>query len=130
MLTSNQTFSYDCLVKCEMEKSTSIRNRFLGVFAALLILLQSLVAMDVPAPYAEAEQHSTKQTEVKQEVSSKASYVEITTRVTLATFLFYWITKAFTLLDVPVIRYQNCKAFFVNPTSFNSYYTHLSALAP
>ncbi|WPP51929.1 hypothetical protein [Catalinimonas niigatensis] len=113
-----------------MKNSISIRNRFLGIFAALLILLQSLVAMGVPAPYAEAEQHTNKQTEVKQEVSSKASFVEVTTRVTLATFLFYWIAKTFTLLDVPVIRYQNCTAFFVNPTTFNSYYTHLSALAP
>lgn len=113
-----------------MRNSTSVRHPFLGLFAALLILLQSLVAMGVPAPYAEAEEHSSTQTEVKQEAASKASYVEATTRVTLATFLFYWIAKVFTLLDVPVIGYQNCTAFFVNPAIFNAYYTHLSALAP
>lgn len=113
-----------------MKKFSSIRNRFLGLFAALLILLQSMLVMGVPTPYAEAEHHPSYQTEVTKEISSKASYVEVTSRITLANFLFCWIAKTFTLRDAPVIRYLNCRAFFVNPSSFNAYYTHLSALAP
>lgn len=106
------------------------RNRFLGIFAALLILTQSVLAVSMSEPYAKAIEDTPQKTEVKQEFSSKASYVEIATRVTLATFFFYWIAKAFALLDAPVIKYRNCKAFFVNAASFNVYYTHLSALAP
>lgn len=113
-----------------MKSLAAIRNRFLGIFAALLILTQSLFAVGLPAPYAAAKDHNSEITEVKQEISSKASYIEVAARVTLATFLFYWIARAFTLLDAPVIKYQNCKAFFVNPSSFNVYYTFTSALAP
>lgn len=113
-----------------MKSLAFIRNRFLGLFAALLILTQSVFAVGLPASYVAAKDNSLKKTEVKQEVSSKASYVEVATRVTLATFLFYWIAKAFTLLDATAIKYKNCKAFFVNTHSFNVYYTFTSALAP
>lgn len=113
-----------------MKSIAAIRNRFLGMFAALLILTQSIFAVGMSDPYAKATEDNSKKTEVKQEVSSKVSYVEVATRVTLATFLFYWIVKAFHLLDAPVIKYKNCKAFFINSYSFNVYYTYLSALAP
>lgn len=113
-----------------MKTFAIIRNRFLGLFAALLLLTQSIFAVGVPAPYAAAKDNDPEKIEVKQQISSKASYIEVTARVTLTTFLFYSIAKASTALHIPIIKYQNCKAFFVNPYSFNVYYTFISALAP
>lgn len=113
-----------------MEKFTDTRNCILGVIVALLILVQSVFAAGLPVPYATQEASTpTHKTEVKQEMAAKASYVVVDTRVTLATFLYFWLVRVFTI-DVPLIAYYNCEAFFINPHSFNIYYTCLSALAP
>lgn len=112
-----------------MKSLTIIRNRCLSLSAALLILAQSLLAVGAPVPYEVAPEKFSK-AELQQGFSAKVSYVEAATRITLATFLFYWIVKAFALLDVLIIRYQNCQAFYVNPHSFHTYYTYLSGLAP
>lgn len=113
-----------------MTSLAAIRNPFLGFCFALLILTQSLFAVGLPAPYAAAKDNHSEKIEVKQQVSSEGSYIGVATQITLATFLFYWMAKAFALLDAPIIKYRNCKAFFVNPSSFNAYYTFTSALAP
>ena len=113
-----------------MGKFSSIRNCILGVTVAMLILVQSVFAGGLPMPDATQEvSTSTHNTEVKQEMAAKASYVVVDTRVTLATFLYFWLARVFTI-DVPLIAYYNCEAFFINPHSFNIYYTCLSALAP
>lgn len=113
-----------------MKILAAIRNRYLGLFAALLILTQSVFAVGMPAPYATAKDHHPEKTELKQQIAAKASFIEVTARVTFATFLFYWVIKAFTALRIPVVKYQKCKALFVNSCSFNVYYTFISALAP
>lgn len=112
-----------------MGKITDIRNYVLGVAVALLMLAQSIFAAGLPVSYTDDEASATSQTEVKREIVAKASYTVVDIRVTLATFLYLWLVRDFTL-DVPLIAYHNCKAFFVNPHFFHVFYTCLSALAP
>ncbi len=109
-------------------KFSNKRIHFLGLFAAFLILIQSVFATGLPV-HPEKKDTRYHQTEVQQKVPADNHYVEVTNRVTVAAFLFYWMVKAFTI-DTPIIEYQNCKAFFVNPSSFNVYYVFVSALAP
>ncbi len=114
-----------------MSSLAYIRCRSLGLLAALLMLAHSLFAVALPTPYAGMPENTDSAAEVKQEISfHQHSYFKISTQITLATFLFYWVARIFAMVDAPVIQFQNCKAFFVNPASYNSYYTYLSALAP
>ena len=110
-----------------MKRFAWIKVCFLLAFAAQLMLARGLYASDLPAP---DRDHHPEQAGVQKNVSNKALYIDMSPQLVLTTFLFYWIAKAFTLISATSIHYQNCQAFFVNPSSFNSYYTHLSALAP
>jgi hypothetical protein len=100
------------------------------VIVAALILVQSIFAAGQYAFHAPHETStSTHRTEVKQEMAAKASYIVVDIRITLGTFLYFWLVRDF-ILDVPLIAYHNCKAFFVNPHFFHVFYTCLRALAP
>ena len=107
-----------------MGNFSTIRNGLLGLIAALLILVQGLFVADASYSYFESQK-----TEVRKEITSKANYVEVVTRTTVPSFLFYWIAKTIAI-DIPNIDYHNCIALFVNPHSFNVFYTFTSALAP
>jgi hypothetical protein len=101
------------------------------VIVAVLILVQSIFPTAQPVPFTphETSSSSIHKTEVKQKMAAKASYAVVDVRITLATFLYFWLVRAF-ILDVPLIAYHNCKAFFVNPHFFHVFYICLSSLAP
>jgi hypothetical protein len=107
-----------------MENVSSIRNSLLGSIAVLLILAQSIFATTLPSFHAEF-----KKPEIKKEITSKVSYAEAVTRVSVPSFFFYWMAKA-TAVDISHIDYHNCMALFVNSHSFNIFYIFTSALAP
>lgn len=105
-----------------------VSKYFLSLLIALLLLSQGVMAAP-STDNAFPSQGQSDQTEVQKEVSGKL-YVDIVPRLYFAGLFFYWINKAFCWTNAPTISYQNCRAFFVHPSSFSSYYTHLSALAP
>jgi hypothetical protein len=108
-----------------------MRDCILGVIVAVLILVQSVFATGQPVSYTphETSSSSTHKTEVKLEMAAKASFAVVDVRITLTTFLYFWLVRDF-ILDVPLIAYHNCKAFFINPHFFHVFYICLSALAP
>lgn len=112
-----------------MKRLTIIRSNFLGIFTALLILSQSFFAAGQPVSFISADDAMSK-TELNQQFSDQACYVDATTRITVAAFPCYWFAKVFSLLSIPVIQYKNCQAFLVNAYASNVYYAHLRALAP
>ncbi|MEK6482201.1 hypothetical protein WJR50_31975 [Catalinimonas sp. 4WD22] len=113
-----------------MIQLNDIRNSILGTFAALLILAHSLLAMGLPAPYVEGKHLDSEITELKQEARAKVTFVELNSRVQIASFIVYWVDKVFVNFDLPVIPYQNCTTFFVTAFTVNPYYSFTSALAP
>ena len=96
----------------------------MGLFAALLILMQGLFVADTSYSHFESQK-----TEVRKEITSKVNYVEVVTSTRVPSFLFYWIAKTIAV-DISHIDYHNCIALFVNPHSFNVFYIFTSALAP
>lgn len=113
-----------------MKKFADLRNRIVSVVAVLILLVQSFFAVGLGVSYDEEEASNlSHQTEVKQEIAANASYMLIDGRITLPTFVYFEIARVFPI-DVLLIAYQNCEAFFVNPHFFHSFYTYLSALAP
>ena len=101
-------------------------KRLLGIFAALLILIQTAGMISLSATPTKRD-HPT---EVHQKIIPQASFAEVAPQIILPTFLFYWIAQRIAPGDAPSISYHNCQAFLVNPFRFNHYYVHLSALAP
>ena len=101
-----------------------IRNRLPGLLTALILLVQTVFAADVSYLH-----HEIKKPEVRKEITSKVSYAEVITRITVPSFFFHWISKNIAV-DIPRIHYHNCIAFFINSHSFNTFYTFTSALAP
>jgi hypothetical protein len=110
-----------------------IRKPLLAFLGALLILVQSLFAVEVNIPVDDAYDHPHPlEVKVKQEISSQSTYLEASSRVTFttATFLLLWISKLFNFPQVSVNTFKHYKAFFGHAYIFNTYYTCLSALAP
>lgn len=111
-----------------------IRKPLLALLGALLILVQSLFAVEVNVP-ADTYDHNYPhplEVKVKQEISSQSTYLEASSRVTFttATFLLLWISKLFNFPQVSLNTFKHYKAFFGHAYIFNTYYTCLSALAP
>ena len=112
-----------------MKSSTDLRNLFFGLLAAFLILVQSIgvVYSSTDAAGQRPDHHPA----VLQKALTQANVAEVVPLLVLPTFLFYWVINHLaTLVNRTVIRYQTCQLFSVHPSSFNSYYVHLSALAP
>ena len=112
-----------------MKSSTDIRNVFFGLLAAFLVLIQSVSAV-YPSNY-DAEQYHDQHPVVQQKAVAQASVADMVPSLIVPTFLFCWlINHVAALVDSTVIRYQTCRLFAINPSSFHPYYVHLSALAP
>jgi hypothetical protein len=107
-----------------MRNIFSIRNRLLSLIAVSFILAQSIFSVAALSFHTKA-----KNEEVKKEISSKVSFVEVFPRITVPLFFFYWFPKILAV-NIPDIDYHNCTAFFVNSHSFNAFYIFTSALAP
>lgn len=110
-----------------------IRKPFLAFLGALLILLQSVFAVEgaIPADKEEGHHHQL-EVKVKQEVASTSTYLEASSRVTFtsASFLLLWIAKLYNFPQISINTYKHYRTFFGNAYIFNAYYTYTSALAP
>lgn len=110
-----------------------IRKPCLALLGALLILLQTMFAIEkyIPADVADDHHHPV-EVKAKQEVISQSSYLEASCKVNFTTsaILLLWISKFIYFPQLPINTYKHYKAFFGNAYMFNAYYTYTSALAP
>ena len=111
-----------------MNRFSAPRYRRAGVFAALLILLQSVGFTGGASPGAYDDS-------VDQPAEIQLGSVVLMHAADVSPLLVLPVFSGYVTIQVvrpvtPFLPYQNCRAFLVNSFSFNAYYTHLSALAP
>ena len=113
-----------------MKKNPCLRNRILSLVAISILLIQSAFAAGLSDSYNKEEASKlSHQTEVIQEVAPNTRFTLADGRITFPAFVDFDVVKVFPI-DIPLIVYQNCQEFFVNPHFFHSFYNCLSALAP
>ena len=111
-----------------MDPRVSLGSCLMSLLLAALILTHGVWAVGTATAY-------TDHGPFKKVEASKSSLVytgdsHATAGVNHLPLFYHWIAKAFAVVNASTIGYHNCQALLVHPTSFNPYYTHLSALAP
>ena len=111
-----------------MKRVSGLKNLLFGSFAASLILLVSLGAFGFSLSY--TSKHDHHQAETYSDQNAGVRFAEEIPLLILPDYHYFFLYRVANLVDTVLIHYRNCRAFFLHPSSFNSYYFHLTALAP